>query len=571
MAIGFFESISIAQNAVGRLRLTRWQLTKLIATSAWNSTPFFEIFFYGIAIYFGYILARIIYRLNFHPLAKYPGPKLAAASQLWFARSWYYGNYFQDIEELHKKYGDFVRTGPNELSIATVQSFNDIYGLVGKNTHATFIKSDFYDVGEKELTIVSERDVDKHREVRRILAPGFTTAALARQEGIIHEYVDLFISQVSKLGVKDPIDVKEWYKYLTFDISGELTFGEPFGALKAAKNHFWISLIHDTGHIWAISAIFRRYPALWPLIFFIAPRDLRNAFEKHQALTREKVRARIARRNEIKHVDFFTNLLSEKSRDQSEKFMLAQATLLVIGGSDTTSLFLTAVTYFLLTNPQSLTRLQEEVRGAFHDGKDIDNTATLELKYLAAVIEEGLRLLPSIPLGLTRVSPGATVDGEFIPKGVCFSHSHSFLSIHPFAALRLHMHLDTVVSTANWTTSHSEKFFADAQAFHPERWLSKTHSFYNPRFSNDNRNAARPFSLGSRSCLGMRLAYLEARIILAKLVYKFDWELKNGKDIDWYRDIKLEGFLTLPELWVTFKPVHGKANGNENESAKASN
>lgn len=188
----------------------------------------------------------------------------------------------------------------------------------------------------------------------------------------------------------------------------------------SAKNHFWISLIHDTGHIWAISAIFRRYPVLWPLLFLIAPRDLRTAFEKHQALTREKVRSRIARRNEIKHVDFFTNLLSEKSRDQSEKFMLAQATLLVIGGSDTTSLFLTGVTYFLLTNPESLKRLQEEVRGAFHDGNEIDNTATLELKYLAAVIEEGLRLLPSIPLGLTRVSPGAVVDGQFIPKGVCF-------------------------------------------------------------------------------------------------------------------------------------------------------
>lgn len=66
----------------------------------------------------------------------------------------------------------------------------------------------------------------------------------------------------------------------------------------------------------------------------------------------------------------------------------------------------------------------------------------------------------------------------------------------------------------------------------------------------------------------MRLAYVEARIILAKLVYTFDWELKNGKDIDWYRDIKLEGFLTLPEVWVIFKPIHGKPNGTVNGSVK---
>ncbi|KFY06587.1 hypothetical protein V492_07927 [Pseudogymnoascus sp. VKM F-4246] len=430
---------------------------------------------------------------------------------------------------------DVVRTAPNELSIATPQSFQDIYGQTGRSKDF-FVKSDFYDVGEKELTIVSERDVDKHREVRRVLAPGFTTAALQRQESLIHEYVDLFLSQLSKLATKEAVKVNEWYKWVTFDITGELTFGEPFGALRDAKNHFWISTIHDTGHIWALSAICKRYPILWPVLYFVAPSNLKKAFEQHQAYTKQKVQSRIARRNEIKHVDFFTNLLSEKSRNQSEKFMLAQATLLVIGGSDTTSLFLTGVTYSLLTNQEKLKKLQDEVRGAFENVTQIDGTSTLELKYLNAVIEEGLRLLPAIPLGLTRVSPGAIVDGHYIPKG-------------------------TVISTANWTTSHSSRFFADANAFHPERWLSKSHPDYDARFASDNRNAARPFSLGSRSCLGMRLAYLESRILLAKLVYTFDWELGNGADIDWYRDIKLEGFLTLPDVFVKFSHVKGEANG----------
>lgn len=99
--------------------------------------------------------------------------------------------------------------------------------------------------------------------------------------------------------------------------------------------------------------------------------------------------------------------------------MLAQATLLVIGGSDTTSLFFTAMTYFLLDKPETLRLLTEEVRSAFRSVDEIDHNATLNLQYLNAVIEEGLRLLPSIPLGLTRVSPGAVVDGKHIPKGVC--------------------------------------------------------------------------------------------------------------------------------------------------------
>ncbi|KAJ5889437.1 cytochrome P450 [Penicillium tannophilum] len=535
MSIGILESLAIARNAVGRLRLSRWQLFKLILWNIWQSISIPDVIWTITIAYASYIVIRSIYRITLHPLAKYPGPTLGAISQLWFVRSWYFGKYFQDIEDLHKRYGDFVRTAPNELSIATAQSFNDIYGQVGRHQEV-FIKSDFYDVGEKELTIVSERDVEKHKEVRRVLAPAFTSAALGRQEQLIHEHVDRFIAQLHKHATKEPVNVTEWYKYLTFDITGELTFGEPFGTIEEAKNHFWISTIHDTGHIWALSAICRRYPILWPVLFLVAPKNLKSAFQRHEAWTRDKVRSRIARRNEIKHIDFFTNLLSERSRDQSEKFMLAQATLLVIGGSDTTSLFFTAMTYFLLDKPETLRLLTEEVRSAFRSVDEIDHNATLNLQYLNAVIEEGLRLLPSIPLGLTRVSPGAVVDGKHIPKG-------------------------TVVSTAHWATAHSEKYFADANTFHPERWLPKSHSQYHSRFIDDNRNAARPFSLGTRSCLGMRLAYLESRILLAKLAYTFDWELTNGEQIDWYRDIRLQGFLTLPDVAVRFTPRE-KANGH---------
>lgn len=194
-----------------------------------------------------------------------------------------------------------------------------------------------------------------------------------------------------------------------------MTFGKPFGAIEAAKSHFWIKTIHDTGHIWGLTAICRRsvflqllsvvpqtdwissYPIFWPLLLLVAPKDLKSAFKKHEELTRDKVRERIARRHEISHVDFFTNLLSEKSRDQSEKFMLAQATLLVIGGSDTTALFLTAVSYFLLQRPSTLKKLQDEIRGTFSNVEDITNETIQDLKYLNAVIEEGMSsaLFPS--------------------------------------------------------------------------------------------------------------------------------------------------------------------------------
>lgn len=54
-----------------------------------------------------FLITRILYRLYFHPLAKIPGPKLAAASHL---LEFYYdvilgGQYVFQIEKMHQKHG----------------------------------------------------------------------------------------------------------------------------------------------------------------------------------------------------------------------------------------------------------------------------------------------------------------------------------------------------------------------------------------------------------------------------------------------------------------------------------
>jgi cytochrome P450 len=54
------------------------------------------------------------------------------------------------------------------------------------------------------------------------------------------------------------------------------------------------------------------------------------------------------------------------------------------------------------------------------------------------------------------------------------------------------------------------------------------------------KDASKLFSVGLRACLGINLTYMEMRIILARMVFEFDWELVS-------RDVEIvEG---LP--WVT--------------------
>lgn len=134
------------------------------------------------------------------------------------------------------------------------------------------------------------------------------------------------------------------------------------------------------------------------------------------------MRKRVAVHSSITRTDFFSNLLSEKASAQnlSEEWLIAQANVLVIAGSDTTATALATLIYFLTRHPQQLHRLEDEIRGAFDDGSQMTDSALQALPYLNAVIEEGLRMFPPTAFGLPRVSPGATVDGHFVPPGVSY-------------------------------------------------------------------------------------------------------------------------------------------------------
>lgn len=74
-----------------------------------------------------------IYRAFFHPLCGYPGPFMARITQFWLPfnvsekadSAWF-------IDRLHKKYGEYVRLGPNLLSVADPDVVESIHAKFGK-------------------------------------------------------------------------------------------------------------------------------------------------------------------------------------------------------------------------------------------------------------------------------------------------------------------------------------------------------------------------------------------------------------------------------------------------------
>ena len=91
-----------------------------------------------------------------------------------------------------------------------------------------------------------------------------------------------------------------------------------------------------------------------------------------------------------------------------------------VAGSETTASSLSALTNNLLRHPDIYCKVKQEVRSAFPSEDQIKLEAVVNLPYLNACIEEGLRVFPPAPIGFLREvqTQGDTIDGHEIPGGV---------------------------------------------------------------------------------------------------------------------------------------------------------
>lgn len=98
---------------------------------------------------------------------------------------------------------------------------------------------------------------------------------------------------------------------------------------------------------------------------------------------------------------------------------------MLLAGSETTATTLSGATYLLLSRPEVLARLTEEVRSSFKSFDDITITSVNKLPYLQAVLNETLRFYPPLSSGMVRVVPsgGAEIAGHDVPGGVSPVHS----------------------------------------------------------------------------------------------------------------------------------------------------
>ncbi|KAF6240618.1 hypothetical protein HO173_001289 [Letharia columbiana] len=446
-----------------------------------------------------YLCGRITYNVYWHPLAKFPGPKLHVATFIPYYWATWLGNLNMSTRKLHDRYGHVVRINPNTLSFVSAQSWKDIHGhrpgriQLPKNREALEEKNQPPSIA----SIIGDAD---HARVRGLISPAFSERAMREQESLIMGYIDLLIQRL-KAQIQGPnkgeVDLVRWYNFTTFDIVGDLALGEPFGSLESGEYHFWISNIFRGIKTTNILAIGNAYPIIGALIscaFRLSPKA-GEARQRHREYSKVALQRRMAKKVEKK--DFMSYILRRKDESGlTDDELNENASILILAGSETTATLLSGATYYLLTNKVALDKVCDEVRGAFQSEGNITFASVTRLPYLNAVIEESLRLYPPVPSTLPRrtLAQGNVIDGHFVPG-------------------------NTTVGVNHWSAYRSKDNFRDPETFVPERWLD------DPVYANDQRAVLQPFAIGPRNCIGKNLAYAEMRSILARMLWHFDMEL----------------------------------------------
>lgn len=461
-----------------------------------------------------YLVYTALYPWLFSPLKRIPGPWWTAYSKWPIVYKTVQGVRAKTIHALHLQYGKYVRIGPNEVSIADSEAIVPIYGTTSK-----FIKTEFYTYqlrGVPELFTMS--DQRQHADRRRLLAHLFSMSTMKDYEPVISDNVKLCMDLIGQQGQQGArSNLYDWFHYLSMDIICELSFGRTFNMLREGMNSVYIKDMYQSLEIEPVRYHFgflNRYASWAPLKWVreseaASVRSMLKGVRMVQEYEQdpEKKRAKDLLRKMLDVRDDAGNALPEEALN-------VEATGLILAGSHTTSSSLTWIVWRLLRHPGIMHRLNVELDEAlaYRPRREIPLHKDLEhLPWLNAVIKEGLRIDTAVPGSTPRYVPfpGANIAGHQLPAGA-------------------------TVSIQAYSVHRDPDIFPHPEAFRPERWLSET---------AEMKRMYIPFGAdGPRKCIGIHLAYMELRVILASLFHRFEMRLVDESDTDESMD--------MHELWL---------------------
>lgn len=323
-------------------------------------------------------------------------------------------------------------------------------------------------------------DGDWHDTVRGYMNPAFHRRMLAGYIEAMGRYTD----QISAAWDDSPRDMLAEIRRITLLILVQTMFKVDFSP---EMDRLWPAVLRLLKYI---------SPGVW-LVWRDVPRPgyarARQGVDEYlYGLIRARREA--LRQREEEPDDLLGVLVTTPA--MSDDLIRDQMLTMLIAGHDTSTALLAWALYLLGRHPAAMAQARAEVETVLgSETPTLDHMA--ELRTLERVINESLRLYPPLHIGTRTAAIDLEFDGYYIPAGSRVLYS-------PYLTHRL-----------------------------PEYWPNPDH-FDPDRFTSEGIRARPPYSFvpfggGSRICIGAAFAQVEAKVILARLLQRFELELIQPK------------------------------------------
>ncbi|KAK5788606.1 hypothetical protein VI817_009564 [Penicillium citrinum] len=391
------------------------------------------------------------------------------------------------IHSLHERYGPVVRLAPNEVAFANLEGMKEIYQSGGSG----YDKTEFYDLfkqyGRRWVRKSSESlfpmfallNRNEHSQRRKIFAERYAMTNILTStilQGIQQNAAKVVEKCSASAGTYlDTYTVLHCY---ALDCASHALFNPSGTRSLDGKDDY--KLMEDLSYDNRLQSrlVQHHWPVLASIRSCLTPKPMMSL---SHSFVLNRVTSSKTEESALLHK------LRSKSNDIEEIQMAAECMDHLAAGIDTTG---DALCFLMheLSLPRSLSiqsRLHQEI-------KDHPNAKLDDLPYMDAVIKEGLRLFPPIPMSLPRYVPkeGRTISGYQLP-------GNSIVSCQAYS-----MHLmDTSV-------------FSQPADFLPERWLEK-------EGEAERNRLFFAFAAGGRGCIGKNLALVEMKTLIREIYGRF--------------------------------------------------
>ena len=337
------------------------------------------------------------------------------------------------------------------------------------------------------------------KALRRCYSSTMDSANLKIMVPKVNSVIDQLFDRIDSAREKGSVDVQHLCVSFTLDVIGQVAFDENFGGLDGSKDLH--RLLIEVGYI-VMDGILNPLKKLYCTLF---PRSLVAKAQKEniRLLTAEwdKIAEDVLKKEDPPAGELpmwhalRTFVDPETGKKLPYKDFRSELASMVVGGMDSTGHQLAWILALLADNPRVTDKILQHLKeNGLHEpgARKVTFEDLADLPYLTAVVKEGMRICTVIIGSFHRITTkDTTVSGYRVPKG-------------------------TQIALPGNRWMHSEDDWEDAATFKPERWLTGEDLSLKHYLG---------FSSGPRDCIGQRLAMMELRLAILRLVQRYTFSL----------------------------------------------